>query len=138
IAYLFNDESPDPNVRVVAGLITVAVFFGLHVWGVKEQSAVMTVMTYAAILGLVIFWIAAATRFSWERIWTKPLLPSEKGWRAVLDAVPYALWWLVIIEPVALAAEEAHEPHRTIPRGLVWAQLTLIVLVVLTWLFACG
>src|SRR5262249_38800535 len=58
--------------------------------------------------------------------------------KAVLDAVPYALWWLVIIETVALAAEEAHEPHRTIPRGLVWAQLTLIVLVVLTWLFACG
>src|SRR5262249_45339946 len=26
----------------------------------------------------------------------------------------------------------------TIPRGLVWAQLTLIGLVVLTWLFACG
>ena len=36
------------------------------------------------------------------------------------------------------APEEAHEPHRTIPRGLVWAQLTLIALVVLTWLFACG
>jgi ethanolamine permease len=45
---------------------------------------------------------------------------------------------LVIIETVALAAEEAHEPHRTIPRGLVWAQLTLIGLVLLTWLFACG
>ena len=43
-----------------------------------------------------------------------------------------------MIETVALAAEEAHEPHRTIPRGLVWGQLTLIVLVVLTWLFACG
>jgi len=39
---------------------------------------------------------------------------------------------------VALAAEEAHEPHRTIPRGLVWAQLTLIALVILTWLFTCG
>src|SRR5207302_6884394 len=36
------------------------------------------------------------------------------------------------------AAEEAHEPHHTIPRGLVWAQLTLIALVLLTWLFACG
>jgi ethanolamine permease len=43
-----------------------------------------------------------------------------------------------MIETVALASEEAHEPHRTIPRGLAWAQLTLIVLVVLTWLFACG
>jgi len=86
----------------------------------------------------VIFWVAAATHFSWKRVWTDPVLPRDKGWKAVLDAVPYALWWLVIIETVALAAEEAHEPHRTIPRGLVWAQLTLIVLVVLTWLFACG
>jgi ethanolamine permease len=56
----------------------------------------------------------------------------------VLQAVPYALWWLVMIETVALAAEEAHEPQRTIPRGLVWAQLTLIGLIIVTWLFACG
>jgi ethanolamine permease len=95
-------------------------------------------MTYGAILGLVLFWILAATHFSWPRAWPEPILPREKGWRAVLEAVPYALWWLVMIETVALAAEEAHEPHRTIPRGLVWAQLTLIGLVVLTWLFACG
>src|SRR5262249_51710093 len=31
-----------------------------------------------------------------------------------------------------------HEPHHSIPRGLVWAQITLIGLVILTWLFACG
>src|SRR5207248_1676431 len=93
---------------------------------------------YGAILGLVIFWIAAASHFAWERIWPRPPLPAQKGWQAVLDALPYALWWLVVIEAVALAAEEAHEPHRTIPRGLVWAQLTLIGLVVLTLFFACG
>ncbi|MGE0605607.1 MAG: amino acid permease [Pirellulales bacterium] len=138
IAFLINPDQPSPHVTVLAALATVAIFLVLHIWGVKEQSTVMVVMTYGAILGLVIFWCAAATNFSWDRIWTTPLLPAEKGWKAVLDAVPYALWWLVIIETVALAAEEAHEPHRTIPRGLVWAQLTLIVLVVLTWLFACG
>jgi ethanolamine permease len=43
-----------------------------------------------------------------------------------------------MIETVALSAEETHEPHRTLPRGLTWAQLTLIAVVVLTWLFACG
>jgi len=138
VAYLLNPETPDPLVRVAVGLLTVLAFFLLQAWGVKEQSWAMVLMTYGAMLGLVIFWIAAATQFSWGRIWTQPLLPSGKGWNAVLEAVPYALWWLVIIETIALAAEEAHEPHRTLPRGLVWAQLTLIVLVVLTWLFACG
>jgi ethanolamine permease len=138
IAFLVNPDDPSPQVKLVAGLITVLVFFLLHAWGVREQSTAMTLMTYGAIIGLVIFFIAAATHFSWRRVWPDPVLPSDKGWRAVLDAVPYALWWLVIIETVALAAEEAHEPHRTIPRGIVWAQLTLIALLVLTWFFACG
>lgn len=138
IAFLVNPHQPDPYVEAWAAIGTVIVFLLLHIWGVKEQSTAMIVMTYGAILGLVIFWCVAATNFSWDRIWTQPVLPANKGWNAVLEAVPYALWWLVIIETVALAAEEAHEPHRTIPRGLVWAQLTLIGLVVLTWLFACG
>jgi ethanolamine permease len=139
IAFLIDPDQPDANLAVVSALGTVVVFFLLHAWGVKEQSLAMVIMTYGAILGLVIFWIIAARGFEWQRVWpAEALLPAEKGWKAVLDAVPYALWWLVIIETVALAAEEAHEPHRTIPRGLVWAQLTLIALVVLTWLFACG
>lgn len=138
IAFLWNPAEPDATLGVWAALATVVIFFVLHALGVKEQSQVMVIMTYGAILGLVMFWALAATNFSWERVWTHPVLPAAKGWKAVLDAVPYALWWLVVIETVALAAEEAHEPHRTIPRGLVWAQLTLIVLVVLTWLFACA
>src|SRR5262245_20837661 len=40
-----------------------------------------------------------------------------------------------MIETVALAPEETHEPHRTIPLGLTLAQVTLIVLVLLTWFF---
>jgi ethanolamine permease len=139
IAFLLAPDNPSPVVKVVAALLTVAVFFLLQAWGVQEQSRAMILMTYGALLGLVLFWVVAATNFSWARVWPhEQLLPAEKGWKAVLDAVPFALWWLVMIETVALAAEEAHQPHRTIPRGLTWAQLTLIVLVVLTWFFACG
>ncbi len=136
IAFLIAPDNPSRQVETWAALATVVVFFLLQAWGVKEQSRAMMVMTYGAILGLIVFWAAAATNFAPERAWPAPLLPG--GWGAVLKALPYALWWLVMIETVALAAEEAHEPHRTIPRGLVWAQLTLIGLVVLTWLFACG
>jgi ethanolamine permease len=138
IAFLLAPDDPSLTVQTAAALATTAVFFLLQAWGVKEQSRAMIVMTYGAILGLVVFWAAAATNFAPQRVWPSPALPEGKGWRAVLDALPYALWWLVMIETVALAAEEAHEPHRTLPRGLVWAQLTLIALVVLTWLFACG
>ncbi len=138
IAFLLDHDHPSLGVQVAAGLATVVLFFLLQVWGVKEQSWAMMVMTYGALLGLVIFWVAAATAFDWNRVWPPDRPLGDKGWQGVLDAVPYALWWLVMIETVALSAEEAHEPHRTIPRGLTWAQLTLIAIVVLTWLFACG
>src|SRR5262249_33797026 len=32
----------------------------------------------------------------------------------------------------------AREPHRTIPRGLTLAQVTLVILVLLTWFFVCA
>lgn len=138
VAFLINPDTPSAVVQLVASLATVTLFFFLQAWGAKEQSWAMMVMTWGAIVGLVVFWVAAATHFSWERVWPRQDLFLGKGWQAVLDAVPYALWWLVMIETVALASEEAHEPHRTVPRGLVWAQLTLIALVVLTCVFACG
>jgi ethanolamine permease len=138
VAFLINSDEPSQAVEVSSGLATVLVFFLLQAWGVKEQSLALVVMTYGALVGLLIFWVAAATHFSVDRVWPRDNLMGGKGWRAVLDAVPYALWWLVMIETVALAAEEMREPHRTLPRGLTLAQLTLTAIVVLTWLFACG
>jgi ethanolamine permease len=121
-------------VTMWAGLATVVIFAVVQWIGAKEQARIMEWMTYGAIAGLVWFWIACIPGVKWERIWTEPRL--TKGWEGALKAIPYAIWWLVMIETVALAPEEAREPHRTIPRGLTLAQLTLIVLVIFTWFFA--
>src|SRR2546427_8908553 len=134
IAFLLNPDHPDRNVTTSCATICALVFFAIQYAGVKHQAVVMLWLTYAAIAGLVWFWLGAAPGASRARVFTKPLLPA--GWSGVLGAVPYALWWLVIIETVALASEEAHEPHVSIPRGLVLAQITLVVLVLLTWWFA--
>src|SRR6476660_1139330 len=117
----------------VAGLATVALFALVQWVGSKRQAQLMEWMTYGAILALVWFWIACIPAVHFDRIWTTPVLTA--GWEGVLKAIPYAIWWLVMIETVALAPEEAHDPQRTIPRGLTLAQITLIVLVLLTWFF---
>jgi ethanolamine permease len=131
---LFFDDLDASLITTVAGLATV-VLFALVQWvGSKRQAQLMEWMTYGAIIALVWFWIACIPAVRIDRILTTPLLPM--GWAGALKAIPYAIWWLVMIETVALAPEEAHEPHRTIPRGLTLAQITLIVLVLLTWFFA--
>lgn len=138
VAFLLNPASPDDTVAVVAGLATVGLIFLLQCWGEREQAWAMVVLTCAALFGVVLFWASAATSFSWARLSATPLLPAAKGWRAVADALPYALWWLIIIEGVALAAEQTHRPQRSLPRGLTFAILTVVVMVVLTTALACA
>jgi ethanolamine permease len=120
----------------IAGLATVAIFALVQWLGSRLQARLMEWMTYGAIVALVWFWIACIPGVRMERILTEPLLTD--GWLGALKAIPFAIWWLVMIETVALAPEEAREPHRTIPRGLTLAQITLVFLVLLTWFFAVG
>jgi ethanolamine permease len=116
-----------------AGLGTVAAFAAVQWVGSKRQAQLMEWMTYGAIVVLVWFWVACIPAVRFDRIWTEPVLTA--GWAGVLKAIPYAIWWLVMIETVALAPEEARDPHRTIPRALTLAQVTLVLLVLLTWFF---
>lgn len=139
ISWVIRLLAPNVDMNLVttlAGLATVLLFALVQWIGAKEQARIMEWMTYGAILGLIWFWIACIPGVKLERIFTRPLLPHD--WSGVIEAIPYAIWWLVIIETVALAAEEAHQPHRSIPWGLTLAQMTLIVLVVMTWFFVAA
>src|SRR5207302_10697567 len=111
IAFLLNPDAPSLGVQVWSALATIGLFFVLQAWGVKEQSWAMVVMTYGALLGLIIFWLAAATNFSWERVWPRQDLLYGKGRRGVLDAVPHALRWPVMFECVPLSAAVAHAAY---------------------------
>lgn len=127
----------DKQMATTAAALGAVVIFAIVQWiGAKEQAKIMEWMTYGAILTLIWFWVACIPGVRWERIFDGPQRWTGDWWLGVIKAIPFAIWWLVMIETVALAPEEAHEPHRTIPRGLTLAQITLIVLVVLTLFFA--
>lgn len=49
------------------------------------------------------------------------------GWEGVLYALPFAMWFFLGIEELPLAAEEAHDPERDIPRAGFWGLVTLVV-----------
>jgi ethanolamine permease len=134
VSFLLNPTHPSRLTTTIAAIVCALIFFVVQYVGVKEQASLTLWLTSAAIIALVWFWVAAIPGVSIDRVITKPVLPG--GWAGVLSAVPYALWWLVVIEAVALASEEAHEPHISIPRGMVLAQITLVALVILTWFFA--
>jgi len=46
----------------------------------------------------------------------------------IFAAIPFALWFFLAIEGAAMAAEEAKDPRRTIPRAYIAGILTLVTL----------
>lgn len=50
------------------------------------------------------------------------------GWQGVFAALPFAIWFYLAIEGVAMVAEETHDANRTIFKGYSLGILTLVAL----------
>ena len=115
-------------------LAVYALFIGIHLSGVGEALKVMFVITAIALAGLVIFAISAIGSFDVANLTdiaptdaagASPFLPY--GYLGIWAAVPFAIWFFLAVEGVPLAAEEAKEPERNVPKGIIAAMAMLLV-----------
>ena len=119
-----------------------ALFVALNILGVELSFRVTVVVTLAALACLAVFWVSALSVVDFSRYALNigagpdgrpvelaqgngPLLPF--GLQGALAALPFAVWLFLAIEQLPLAAEEAMQPSRDIPRGIVAGLLTLFV-----------
>ena len=108
-------------------LLFYVLFATLNILGVGVSFRVSAIITGCALAVLVIFAIVAAPHFQ-LRHWAlqgSGWLPS--GRLGVFTSLPFALWVYLGIEQLPLAAEESHDPARTMPRGILFALVTLIL-----------
>lgn len=110
-----------------------SIFVGLNIRGVEASFRFSVFIAFFALAILVIFYIGAIPHFDFDR-WALNIPPVEgasrflpMGWVGILAALPFAIWFYLGIEELPLAAEEAQNPERDIPRGMVFGILTLIV-----------
>ncbi|KQU36381.1 MULTISPECIES: ethanolamine permease [unclassified Rhodococcus (in: high G+C Gram-positive bacteria)] len=115
-------------------LAVYAIFIGVHLAGVGEALKVMFVITGIALVGLVIFAVAAIFQFDASNL--TDIAPTDAagassflpmGYLGIWAAVPFAIWFFLAIEGVPLAAEEAKDPARNVPRGIIAAMAVLLV-----------
>jgi ethanolamine permease len=119
-----------------------AVFVALNVFGVELSFRVTVVVTLAALACLAVFWISALPVAEFSRYALNigvgpdgaaveladgngPWLPF--GPKGVFMALPFAVWLFLAIEQLPLAAEEATDPSRDMPRGIIAGLATLFV-----------
>jgi ethanolamine permease len=126
-------------------LAAYALFIGIHLMGVGEALKAMFVVTVIALVGLVIFLIGAIPQFDSGNL--LDIAPTDAagaseflpyGLIGIWAAFPFAIWFFLAVESVPLAAEEARDPARAMPRGIVAAMGVLVVLAVLMLVFTPG
>ncbi|MCQ1059821.1 ethanolamine permease [Photobacterium sp. DNB23_23_1] len=121
-----------------------AAFIAIHLAGVGEALKVMMVISGLAVLAILmtagvlvghfdttnLFDIAPATAQATE------MLPF--GWYGVWAALPFAMWLFLAVEGVPLAAEEAKNPAKDVPKGIIGAMLFLLVTATLVVFLLAG
>lgn len=139
-AYL-NVQFPaiDPKMAAVGAYL---VFMTLNIVGVQIAATVELFVTLLAIFELLVFMGVVAPGFSLANF-TKGGWAGQDAfsWTAVsgmFAAIPFAIWFFLAIEGVAMAAEEAKDPKRSIPIAYITGILTLVALAVGVMLFAGG
>ena len=139
-AYL-NVQYPalDPKLAAVGAYIT---FMTLNIVGVKLAATFELVVTVLAVLELLVFMGVVAPGFSFSNFalngWAGSDTFGMPAITGIFAAIPFAIWFFLAIEGAAMAAEEAKDPKRTIPKAYTTGILTLVVLAIGVMLFAGG
>ncbi len=126
-----------PELPKLGVALAAFVVFGLlNVLGVKLAATFELIVTALAALELGIFFFLTAPHVDTTRIVTEPLFPH--GAFGVFTALPFAIWFYLALEGVAMSAEEVVDPKRDIPKGYIAGISTLVVLALGTLLCSTG
>lgn len=111
------------------GLMTAVI--AIHIRGVGEAMGLTFVIGAVAVTVLLAFMAGMAPHVEAGHLFNlatgEPGAFLPHGLTGVFACVPFAVWLFLGVEQAALASEEAVDPARTMPRGLVAAILTLMV-----------
>src|SRR5262245_2742222 len=117
-------------------------FMTLNILGVQVAATFELGVTLLAIFELLVFMGVVAPGFSFAHFakggWAGQNALSGKAVPGMFAAIPFAIWFFLAIEGVAMAAEEAKDAKRSIPIAYIAGMLTLLVLAAGVMLFAGG
>ncbi|MET8505892.1 ethanolamine permease [Streptomyces sp. NPDC004787] len=127
-------------------LVCFALFIGIHLWGVGEALRFSLIVTAVAVAALLVFALGALGDFHVSGLDDIPADPTATGsgsWLpfgllGIWAAFPFGMWFFLGVEGVPLAAEEAKDPVRSMPRALALSMGVLVLLAVVTFFAATG
>ncbi|CAN7554708.1 ethanolamine permease [Pseudorhodoferax sp. LjRoot39] len=139
-AYL-NVQFPGIDPKMLA-LGAYVIFIALNWVGVSIAATFELFVTLLAIFELLVFMGVVAPGWSMANFvangWAGGSVLDGKAISGIFASIPFAIWFFLAIEGAAMAAEEARDPHRTIPVAYTTGIVTLVVLAFGVMIFAGG
>jgi len=132
-AYLHFLYAPIPVLY--SALFFNIVFIGINILGVKESATFSVFITILAVAELLLFMGIVSPHFKMNNFVSHPM---PFGWTGIFAALPYAVWFYLAIEGVAMVAEEVKDPKRNIPKGYISGLATLVFLALGVMIFTGG
>ncbi len=115
-----------PVISVLySALFFNVVFIIINILGVKESANFSVFITLLAVAELLLFMGIVSPHFKMSNFVSHPM---PFGWGGVFAALPFAVWFYLAIEGVAMVAEEVKDPRRNIPKGYITGLATLVFL----------
>jgi ethanolamine permease len=119
----------DPRSAAVGAYV---IFMTLNIVGVAVAATFELIITVFAIIELLVFMGVVEPGFAWANFvahgWAGRAAFSTAALGSIFAAIPFAIWFFLAIEGAAMAAEEAKDPLRDIPKAYIAGILTLVVL----------
>jgi ethanolamine permease len=118
-----------PAIPVVPTALSMyVIFIAVNMVGIREGARLSLVVTLLSVAELLVFLGLIFPYFKADNFLAHNPEPVTAG--HVFAGVPYAIWFFVAIEGVAMVAEEVKSPQRAIPIGYLASIGTLVVLAV--------
>ena len=118
------------------------VFMSLNIAGMTIAASFELIVTLIAIFELCVFMGVVAPGFTVANFlkggWSGADHFSIASWPGIVAAIPFAIWFFLAIEGVAMAAEEVKNPNRSVPIAYIGGILTLVALALGVMVFAGG
>jgi len=125
-----------PNIPVLTSAIgSYVIFTIINFLGVKESATFTLFITILAVGELLLFMGIVVPHFEAEN-YLRDAFPLD--WGGIFAAIPFAIWFYLAIEGVAMVAEEVENPRKNIPKGYLSGIATLVLLAIGVMVFTGG
>ena len=115
-----------PDVPVMSTAVGCYILFTIiNILGIKESALFNLVVTVLAVLELLLFMGIVTPHFQVSNFLQHNETFTIGG---IFAALPFAIWFYLGIEGVAMVAEEVTDPQRNIPKGYILGMATLVFL----------